>query len=407
MKRKALVFGAGAIGLGFLGEILNRSGYLITYTDLDRDLVDELRSQRRYRFNLVGRETRSRIVEGVDAICFTPGSSNPEVVQQIAEAQVIFTSVGATALPEIASTIAQGLSQRSVEASPVNILVTENLADAAGKLAQLIGGPGLTFRNQVGIVNTVVSRMCKRVSIEESPHPPVFEGSHLVIEAEPEGDMIADASAVVGEQPEIRDVRFLSGEEFDAHRDRKVFAHNGGHALLTYLGALAGYHFVPEVDRDIAIRNVVSRALAEEIGPALIARYGRYFAPSAYRLYLDDLYRRMVSPDFNDSIERGIRNSLAKISGDDARLLRMARFVKEQRGTPRYSSLAIAAALILNKIEESEIEHILVETCGINRQTEQEMINLIGFAHRALNTWQAQGHPNLDQHLHKIGYLLK
>jgi mannitol-1-phosphate 5-dehydrogenase len=42
MGKKAIIFGAGNIGRGFIGQLFCESGYLVTFVDIDQELLDAL-----------------------------------------------------------------------------------------------------------------------------------------------------------------------------------------------------------------------------------------------------------------------------------------------------------------------------------------------------------------------------
>ena len=66
--------------------------------------------------------------------------------------------------------------------------------------------------------------------------------------------------------------------------------------------------------------------MVNEIGKALEERYAGLLRTKNLEEYVKSVFSRMINPYFNDTIERGIRTSITKISGSDARLIRSARF---------------------------------------------------------------------------------
>ena len=45
---RAIHFGAGNIGRGFIGAVLQDAGYFVTFADVNQDLIDKLRSSDGY-----------------------------------------------------------------------------------------------------------------------------------------------------------------------------------------------------------------------------------------------------------------------------------------------------------------------------------------------------------------------
>jgi mannitol-1-phosphate 5-dehydrogenase len=55
----AVIFGAGSVGRGFLGQLFNESGYEVVFVDVDEVLVEALARQGTYTLRLSGIEYRA------------------------------------------------------------------------------------------------------------------------------------------------------------------------------------------------------------------------------------------------------------------------------------------------------------------------------------------------------------
>ena len=53
---KAIVFGAGKIARGFIGQLLYLSKADITFVDIDQQLVDRLNKDQKYHVYILGRQ---------------------------------------------------------------------------------------------------------------------------------------------------------------------------------------------------------------------------------------------------------------------------------------------------------------------------------------------------------------
>src|SRR6266508_1416016 len=130
----AVIVGPGRIGCGFAGQLLRASGFAVVFVARQRAAVDYFNRVGAYRVCLAnGREAQETVVDGVRAVS---AAALDEAAQEIGEADLVITAVGASNLPDIAPLVAAGLRRRS---TPVNILAFENLVDAGPRLRDLVG----------------------------------------------------------------------------------------------------------------------------------------------------------------------------------------------------------------------------------------------------------------------------
>ena len=87
---KALHFGAGNIGRGFIGKLLAESGAELTFADANDQLVDQLNHQQTYRVHVVGAQHQIDQVSNIVAVHAGSG----EVIDRIRHADLITTAVG-------------------------------------------------------------------------------------------------------------------------------------------------------------------------------------------------------------------------------------------------------------------------------------------------------------------------
>ena len=126
---KAVMYGAGNIGRGFMGQLFSQSGYELTFIDVAETVINSLNSQKRYPVRILSGDNSEDIwVEGVSAI---NGLNKEDAAEAIASADIMATAVGVRVLPHIAPVIAVGLKKRfASNAKPLNIIICENLVDA-------------------------------------------------------------------------------------------------------------------------------------------------------------------------------------------------------------------------------------------------------------------------------------
>jgi mannitol-1-phosphate 5-dehydrogenase len=136
----ALIFGAGNVGRGFLGQLFSESGYQVIFVDVDQELVAALNAGGRYTIRMV-EDDRSEevIVEPVRALL---ASDATPVAAAVAQAAIVATAVGVRALPQVAPVLAAGIARRAAAgvAAPLKLVVSENLKDAAAARRLLVAG---------------------------------------------------------------------------------------------------------------------------------------------------------------------------------------------------------------------------------------------------------------------------
>ena len=124
---RAVHFGAGNIGRGFIGEVLAANGFEITFVDVNHTIIDALNERKEYEIELADESKEKITVKNVIGI---NNQTNPEkVIQEIAEADLVTTAIGPNILPFIAELIAKGLQAREMEgnATPLDVIACENM----------------------------------------------------------------------------------------------------------------------------------------------------------------------------------------------------------------------------------------------------------------------------------------
>lgn len=308
---RAIHFGAGNIGRGFIGKILADAGWAVTFADVNATLVELIRTNGRYPVDIVGDGSRREEVTGVSAI----SSIGDEIVAAIASADLVTTAVGPAILPKIAPTIARGLEARLAAGNhgPLNIIACENtirgttqLRDAV--LAALPAEVAAVVTTEVGFADSAVDRIVP-------PAPPV-EGEPLAVTVEEFSEWIVDRTQLKGWTHDVPGMELT--DDLMAFVERKLFTLNTGHAITAYLGFRAGLPTIRDAIGNDAIRAVVKAAM-EESGAVLIRRYG--FDPAKHAAYIEKILGRFANPHIVDDVQRVGREPLRKLGKGD-RLIR-------------------------------------------------------------------------------------
>ena len=328
-RKTAVMYGAGNIGRGFIGQVLHDSGYEVVFIDIDRDVVSALNKQGSYIQLIVDDEnTEHREITGVRAV---DGQINEEVAREIASCEIMAVSVGAAVLPRIAPIIADGIKLRVL---PLNILVCENLIHAPDVLRDYVSGylTDTSILSRVGFVGATIGRMVPVL-------PPEQRASDLTfIAVERFCELFLDGDALIQPMPKLQHVTLCSPFSFE--EGKKLYIHNMGHALAAYFGYLKGYTFIWQAIEDKDIYNQVHTAMSVT-AEALARKYKE--DRTKLSLYVEDLLKRFANKGLGDTIARVGGDPMRKLSSGDRLIGSVDLCAKEQTDyTPILSGIAAA-----------------------------------------------------------------
>lgn len=296
---RAVHFGAGNIGRGFVGLILHRAGYDVTFVDVNPELIGMLQRADAYQVREVGPEATIHTVTGFTGI---DSSAEPDAAARaVAEADVVTCAVGPTVLRFIAPVIRAGLAQRTGD--PVTVMACENAIGASDTLRALVldGAPELAER--AVFANTAVDRIIP----PQDPH-----GLDVVVEDFFEWSIDRRpflGASFEGAEPAIADAHFV--DDLAPFIERKLFTVNTGHATTAYAGWVAGIETIAEALRSPEIRRAVEASLADT-SRLLVAKFG--FDPDEHAAYVARAIERFENPALPDTCERIGRQPLRKLT---------------------------------------------------------------------------------------------
>ncbi|WP_369813838.1 hypothetical protein [Halolactibacillus sp. JCM 19043] len=194
---KAVHFGAGNIGRGFIGLLLSQAGYHVSFVDVNEQVIDAINDKQQYNV-LLADESQEKIpvsnISGINSM------KEPEaVIEVIVEADIITTAVGASILPIIADLLAKGLTKRLETANaPLNVIACENMIGGSALLKDEVMKKVTTeaanvLLTHVGFPNAAVDRIVPNQSHEDI----------LTVSVEPYSEWVVDQSMMVGDLPDI------------------------------------------------------------------------------------------------------------------------------------------------------------------------------------------------------------
>lgn len=355
---KALHYGAGNIGRGFIGALLYEAGYKTTFVDVNSEIVDLINEEKEYRVVLADKTQQELVVRNVSAINSMKDSGGLE--KAIAEADIITTAVGPSILPIIAKSLVSGLRTRlETNKEPLNIIACENLIGGSSLLKQhvyegLAPEEIVVFDELFAFPDAAVDRIV----------PNQTNADKLMVTVEPYYEWVVDESALVGETPAIEGITFV--RDLAPYIERKLFTVNTGHATVAYLGYQNGCKTIDEALTNEEVRKVAESAL-KETGMVLVGKYG--FDKKEHEAYIGKILSRFENPYITDDVTRVGRAPLRKLGGND-RLVGPAKQYLELFGHPPANLIkAIAAAITYDVPEDEEAQTIqqLIRETGLQQ----------------------------------------
>lgn len=362
--KKAVIYGGGNIGRGFIGVLMSQSGYSVAVINRKEEVYKKLQEDGCYPVRYVSNDgNRDILVQNVTGI----NGNDPEAVAEaIAECDIMSTSLGARAIAAVIPNLVAGIRRRwALGRGPLNIIICENINDAnkvvEGMIKeQLTEEEKLRFDETVGLVEASIGRMVP-VQTDE-----MKDGDPLRICVEEYGFLPVDLAAFKGEVPQVENMVPFS--PFDFYVKRKLFIHNMGHATCAYLGNTLGLSYIYEA-MDVPVIRLIAHNAMLESAMALSKKYGVEL--SQIQLHITDLLYRFTNAALKDTCERVGGDPARKLSPAD-RMIGSSLTALEQGITPVYISVGSAAA-VMRYIKESETleqslesaQKVLTEVSGL------------------------------------------
>ncbi|KAK3389255.1 mannitol-1-phosphate dehydrogenase [Podospora didyma] len=304
--KKAVHFGAGNIGRGFVACFLHQSGYEVIFADVNDAIIKQLNDNKSYRVIEVGVDgTSESVITNYRAI--NSRTNEAELVKEISEADVVTCAVGPNVLKFIAPVIAKGIDARSDNETPLAVIACENAINATDTLANFINSPQNTPADRVEDIDKrarFANSAIDRIVPAQDP------GAGLDVTLEKFYEWVVDRTPFKGfEPPAIKGIKWV--DNLEPFIERKLYTVNTGHATAAYHGYNRSKSTVYDALQDKYIHDEVKKALSNT-AELITEKHG--IPKKEQDEYVDKIVRRISNPHLEDAVERVGRAPLRKLS---------------------------------------------------------------------------------------------
>jgi mannitol-1-phosphate 5-dehydrogenase len=313
----------------------------VVFVDIDPWIVSLLNGAQYYSV-IIKREGKADEVRRIGPVRAVDIKDVILVSYEVAEADMIATSVGKGALPSVLPLIARGLKDRfkADPKRPIDIIIAENARNAPELFSTILAqelGPRYPLKQLVGLVETSIGKMVPIMRKEDLSRDP------LQLFAEEYETLIVDKQGFRGPIPDIPGLYPV--DTINAYVDRKLFVHNLGHAAAAYLGYRADpeKRLIAEVLGLPGVEAGVRRAM-NEAADALILEYPGAYSRQDLTEHIEDLLGRFKNRALGDTVHRVGRDLPRKLSRDDR--LTGAMLLCAKRNVPFEGIAAVYAAAL-------------------------------------------------------------
>ena len=382
--KKAIQFGAGNIGRGFIGGLLSNAGYHVVFADVNEAILNGINNDKQYKILVKDVECFEQTITNISAV----SSISEDIIKEIEEAEIITTAVGPLVLKRIAPTIAKGIQARKNNGNKnyLNIIACENAVGATAilkeEVVKALNEEEIAYMEEyIGFPNCSVDRIV----------PPCTNENPLDVTVENFYEWNVEEAKIKGEVPQIEGMNLVG--DLIAYVERKLFTLNTGHAITAYLGFLAGYKTVDESIKDEKIATIVKAAM-QESGQGLVKKHGLDL--EAHYKYIDKILNRFKNPYLNDDVKRVGREPLRKLSAKD-RLVNPLMTAKSYGISVDNLIIGVGAALHYDNPEDAQSVELqqTIKDLGVKEAVkkiseieDEELLNAIETSYQKLTSKQ-------------------
>lgn len=339
MAKKAIHFGGGNIGRGFVAEFLHTAGYEVVFVDVMDSIINSLQSSKSYQVTEVSEEGEStKTITNYRAI--NSKTHEEDVIQEISDADIVTCAVGPNILKFIAPVIAKGIDRRTASV-PLAVIACENMIGGTDTLHGFIKDntdPSKvdSLGERASFANSAIDRIVPAQAPDAGLNVRIEKFYEWVVEQLPFGKF---------GHPDIPAIHWV--DHLEPYIERKLFTVNTGHATAAYYGKYAGKKTIADAMKDDYVRNTV-RDVLQETASLIVDKHE--IAAQEQQDYVEQIINRISNPYLEDSVDRVGRAPIRKL-GRKERFIGPAAQLAERNA--KYDSLlgSVEMALRFQNVE--------------------------------------------------------
>ena len=318
MKKKILIYGAGAIGRGYVPWVFSEKHYEFYFVDTNKKLISNLKKKKYYEtFKIINYKYHSKKI-------FPKNVYNlNEEVPHLNKFELIILCVGTRQSGDIFKNIS--LFKKNVICLENDPLVIENYKKQTKKKNMFFGIPDVISSN------TAPKDIIRKNNL------------NLVTES---GICYIDKKAKITNT----NAKFLSEEFLRTQWLAKLYIHNSSHCIAAYLGSMIGKKYLHEALENKYIRKTIKNCI-NELSEMLIKKYNMKKKFVAF--YGSKEFKRFSNKFLFDPISRVAREPFRKLQPKE-RLIGAANECLAVGIEPKALSLGIISAINYNNSRDED-----------------------------------------------------
>lgn len=318
-KRQLLIYGAGAIGRGYVPWVFSPEQYEYRYVEANPTLRKRLQERGQFTTHMtVEGGYRGRVVE-IQACC-APG----EEAGWLSKADAVITAVGPRNFVGLRPVLT---------GTRVPVICCENDSALPEQMRKWTENDNVVF----AIPDVITSSTASAELLAEDPLAIITENGECFIDA-------AMGPQLPGE------CLYVDKRELADQWLAKLYVHNTPHCIAAYLGSLIGVQYLHQAMEHPGVAAVVEGAMHEMVA---MLRVRSEMSPDFLTFYRDKELARFRNRLLFDPIARVAREPFRKLEPKD-RLLGAAQLCLTAGVVPTHILIGIVAAFYFDSIDDPD-----------------------------------------------------